>query len=333
MMRFWKNHLLASGLLLLGLVFAVEIRIIFAGHRRAALARARLELKLRELKRIEAVKPAPTEENAVAIERDLDTARQVLDVMQSQPDIHDGAVAQWRNIPVPPGRLDAYFDLTTFIEQTRERAARLGVGLKPDEYFGFSAYAAEGPDTGLIPVVFRQRLMVQYFIDALLDAHPQRIISIQRETPSAPVERASSTQGKLQPPPVGPLAPDLFVMDSRLSLRVPGATGAMAFRLVFIGSTVTLRAFLNRLAGLELPVVVRCVEAEPAEGPGLVQVEPVASDPKSIVLAAESAGGVTDSAVPVVMPVLSRFTVTVQFIDLARGGIPPPSGNGAGPAA
>ncbi len=92
----------------------------------------------------------------------------------------------------------------------------------------------------------------------------------------------------------------------------------MAFRFVFIGSTATLREFLNRLADSALPVAVRGVEGELATasetGP---PAESLPSAPPSLVLGAEETA--VDPAVPVVVPALSRFTVTVESIRLVSG--------------
>ena len=55
-----------------------------------------------------------------------------------------------------------------------------------------------------------------------------------------------------------------FAIESAGSVRYPMYVDTLAFRFVFIGQTAALRTFINRLAGFDLPVIVREVEAEPA---------------------------------------------------------------------
>jgi hypothetical protein len=109
-------------------------------------------------------------------------------------------------------------------------------------------------------------------------------------------------------------------MDPRLSLRVANLVEAMAFRLVFVGPTGTLRTFVNQLSRMELPVAVRCVEVEPAAGSEAAQNGPTASGPNSSMLVTEPPGNAADDLVLVVAPALSKFTVTVEFIGLAPAG-------------
>ena len=52
-------------------------------------------------------------------------------------------------------------------------------------------------------------------------------------------------------------------------MRAPGFLDSTAFRLVFVGQTSALRAFLNRIGSFELPVLVREVEVEPASNEDL----------------------------------------------------------------
>jgi hypothetical protein len=333
MLRLPQRPLFLSVLFLLWCAFAGEIRMIFSGHRAAGRAQARLKLELRALKQQEAVAPAPTEENAVAIEADLARAGQILVALRAGLTAPGGTRIPWENLPVPPKRTDAFFDLASFVEQARDRAAKSGVALKPDERFGFSAYAAEGPVAELIPTVFHQRLAAQYVLEALFDACPRRLVSMQREAPSFPAEPAAASHRRPQPPPADRLVPDLFVIDPRLSVRVSGMVETVALRVVFVGSTATLRAFLAKLAGSDRPTAVRCVEVEPAAGPDAVPTELAGASPKSIVLTAEPSGRAADSPLPVVVPALSKFTVTVELIELTSEDSPPPFKDRIDPAA
>jgi hypothetical protein len=100
------------------------------------------------------------------------------------------------------------------------------------------------------------------------------------------------------------------------------------FRLIFTGQTAALRALLNQLASFELPIIVRSVEVEPAAGEDIVAApaEDAAAAPSqpaapavSIVLSAPVAKAAKPVATiaPLVAKSISKFTVTVEYVELA----------------
>jgi hypothetical protein len=138
------------------------------------------------------------------------------------------------------------------------------------------------------------------------------------------------------------ISPDYFNLDPRLAAPNPELVTVSAFRLVFTGPTAALRSVLNQLATFELPVIVRTVEVEPATGedlslageessPAPAPAAPVAA---SIVL---SAAGSSKNAVaakpaalpPIVAKSISKFTVTVEFVEL----VPAAAASAAAPAS
>jgi hypothetical protein len=195
--------------------------------------------------------------------------------------------------------------------------------VKPDERFGFYTYDRTGPERDLIPQVFRQRLVAEYLVEAVLDARPSELLLLQRERPLTKAEAEALASG--QPPARQSTQAstqtntDFFEIDPRISARVPGFVGASAFRLSFIGETATLRTLLNKLASFELPLVVRSVEVEPVSKNTASTQAPAANSLSSIF------GTVTTAAPaepvkpkPLVDKVLSKFTVTVELIDLVE---------------
>jgi hypothetical protein len=315
-------------LLGIGLIAAAEGSVFHAGHKRAGRARTRLERTLREREKFASINPAATEGNARAIEADLVRAREVLATWQAELNLDEASESRWRDQPVPPERIDAFLDLAAFVERMRGDAARSGVALKSDERFSFSAFAVEGPTPGTISAVFDQKIRVQSLLAALFSAHPRRLLSVQREVPVVRVGGPASAPGRPQASRAELPSTDLFVMDPGLSSREAGLVEAMAFRVVFVGPTGTLRAFLAELARRKLPVAARLVEVEPAAGSDVARNEPAASGPKSSVHAAEPPVGAADELELVVAPALSKFTVTVEFIGLA-----PAAGQLLSPAA
>lgn len=189
----------------------------------------------------------------------------------------------------------------------RARAESAGVSLRPEEQFGFSAYAHEGPAPGLIAAIQRQKRAAECVLEALFAAHPRQLLSVQR----APAAGSGPTS-----PPPGPVGDaDTLEVDPRLLLKEPGVEQTAAFRLTFTGYTATLRQFLNRLAACDRLMVVRGVAVEPAV-------------PNSPSRTAPSPG--PESLLPAVRPALSRFAVTVESCELAER---PSSAGGDRPAA
>jgi len=314
-----------------------------------------LEKKKAELHAMGGLVPAPKREIATAIEADLARAQRSLEAMQAELRGRGPAADRLRTAKVPAARTDAYFDLATFVEKTRELAKTREVDLRPEAArFGFSIYANEGPEFDRIPAVFHQRQIAQYLIESLLDAKPRALLAVQREPALTKKEKEDRDAAALAaansaappppdaaPPPAVPDGPDFFVIDPRASARVAGYLDATAFRLVFTGQTTALRAFLNRLASFELPVLVREVEVEPAVGADVVIAPPPADDPAvasdstatSTVLSVASAPPPKPAlkpsgTAPIVAKPWCKFTVTVEYIELV-----PPAGADAAPAA
>ncbi|HWA11105.1 MAG TPA: Amuc_1100 family pilus-like protein [Opitutaceae bacterium] len=315
-------------LLFLALGIAGDICGVASLRNAAVRAEQRRDQRLLELRRHEETSPAPTEENVRAIEADLERAGRALAALREH-------LQEGRNLPAtldrdpPASRADAFFDLADFVERTREHARRSGVAVKPDERFGFSSYAAEGPAAELVPAVFRQRCAVQYIVHELIEAHPHHLVLVQREVPTTSSAATKGGRERPGPNPQERLALDFFAVDPRLSLRAPGSVEAMGFRLGFVGSTANLRDFLNRLAAGEAPAAVRAVEVEPANpadsmSDGFTRFSPNTVEGKSG--AAEET-----AAAPIAAPALLKFIVTVEMIAAAgEGAEAAPEGREAG---
>ena len=290
--------------------------------------------------------PAPAQETALQIEADLAKAKLALAAMQAELRGRGPTAARLAALKPPVARTDAFFDLATYVERSRALARKQGVTVAPAAaHFGFSLYANEGPETALIGPVFRQRVVVSYLVEALLAARPRALLTVQRERPLTAEERKTRAEALAAaaadpaalaaalPEKSATLSPDYFDLDPRLAAPATGFVEVSAFRLAFTGQTIALRALLNQLATFELPVIVRAVEVEPATGEDLASsaeensapIAPTAAAPASIVLTAPSAKGApaTKSATiaSIVAKSLSKFTVTVEFVEL----VPPPA--------
>ena len=328
MASFKSNPVFFSALIVLGVVSLGEGYCIFDRSQAAKKNHALLIKKRSELAALQGVNPFPSEANKAAVEADLRRTQAALATMHEELKGRGPTAEQLRNAKVPAEPTDVFFDLANFVEKTRDKAKQADVKIKADERFGFSAYSSAGPERDLIPQVFRQRQVSQYLLEALFASHPSELISLQRERPLTNEQVAAIAAG--QPAPVIPADAnatnsantDLFEIDPRISARVPGFVSATAFRLTFIGETEALRTLLNKLAAFELPLVVRSVEVEPATAS--TSAPDAAPAPAANSLSAifgNTASATTAPAEPVkpkplVAKLPSKFTVTVELIDL-----------------
>lgn len=330
-MSSFKSHpAFYSVLVALGLVVAAEGWLVYNRHAAAQKARAVLERRERELKAFANVSPAPTAEMAGQVEVDRDRTERALAAMQTELKGRGPAAEKITAATAPAERADAFFDIANFVEAMRAKAAKLEVAAKPNEGFGFASHANSGPELDLIPFVFKQRLITAYLVEAALEARPRRFDGVQRDRPLTAAQRQQINQALAagQPEPQfasvasgGADAADYFAIERRISARRHGFVDTMAFRVAFSGQTNALRVFLNKLAGFELPLVVRSVEVEPAadlNGGAAKPAAPAAGSLDAIFGGGPAAAATParDAPVPLVAENYSKFTVTVEFVDL-----------------
>lgn len=269
---------------------------IVRGHRSANSKLLRARKELRALSKTE---PSPT--ITAASELELGLSRQQIEVEKLKLELVGAAssVANPVGRDAPLERADGFFDIAAFVERMHDTATRRGVRLNADERFGFAAYAHAGPEIDALAAIFRQRCAIEYLLQILFDARPQALLAVQRERESIKAAAQTASEPLRRDGSNG----DSFEWDSRLSSRIAETVDAFAMRISFVAETVTLRALLNRLDAFEVPLVVREVEVEPAakvergqDRAAVNQVEPA----------------------PLVAKMLSRFTVTVEWVGTAN---------------
>jgi len=350
-----KNPLFATVITLCALLVLGEAGLIYERTVAWRAAEKKLTEQTNELQGMAALTPPPTPEVAAAVEADLAKAQAALASMQSELKGRGPTAERLRAAKIPAARTDAYFDLATFMEKMRALAQKNDVEIRPEAaQFGFAVYAKDPPETERIEPVFRQRQVAQYLIESLLEARPRAVLAVKRERTMTKAEKearaAAQANGEPAPEPESTDdGSDYFAIDPRVSARVPGFVDTTAFRLAFTGQTVALRTFLNKLAGFELPVLVREVEVDPAsaeEAASEMPEEPAAAEPAananpapSVVLSDDPSNGApvaprpvakprVSTATPIVTKPLSKFTVTVEYIELVP---PAPPADGAAP--
>ena len=304
-MNWFKSFSLSgSALVLVAGLLATEGWELGRERQQARRALAALEQRKQERLQFSRKLPALSKESEQAIGREIAASQDYLAGLRaSLSDGGNGLVA----VPPPTTALEAYFDLAAFVERARQLALDAQVLIRPDERFAFGSHRRQGPETALVPAVFRQRQRLEYLVGTLIAARPQALLAMQRERPRIGRQPGSRNpadhEGGVSAAGTGSGPEDDFlVFDGRLSLRLPGQVECDAFRLEFTGQTHSLRTFLNRLAVSQQPYFVRCVEAEPL-GLGA----PVGSS-------SSPAGG---GPVPLVAQNFSRFAVVVEYLELA----------------
>lgn len=343
---FRKYPLFATGLAVCALVALGELAFLYERYAASREASVRLRQRKDELAAMEQLTPPPTRPVAAAIEADLAKAQATLAALQAELKGRGPAVERLRAAKVPAARTDSFFDLATYMERMRELAEKNGVEVRAEaSRFGFVQYANEGPETDRIEPVFRQRQLAEFLLEALLAAKPRTLVAVKRERPLTKAEREARAAAEAAGTPVEDPAPgagdspDFFAVDPRVTARVKGHIETAPFRFVFTGQTAALRNFLVRLAEFELPVLVREVEVEPVGGEEAAAFlaegakpagEPAADAkaPPATKAAPKAAAPRAPAAVPIVTRSLSRFTVTVELVEL----VPPAAPGGENPA-
>ena len=338
-MSFKKTSFFSLLLVLLGLVALGAVWCIWERASAVRSAEQKLVRVRAQLQAVADTAPSPSRETAAQIEADLNRAQRALTTMQAELRGRGPGAARLAATKPPAMRTDAFFDLATFVSNARALTLKQGVQIAPGAAnFGFSLYANEGPETALIEPVFRQRLVANYLVEALLSARPRALLSVQRERPLNTEERKARNDALVAAaadPAAAPLStessttlsPDYFDLDARLLARAPGLVEISGFRLIFTGQSAALRALLNQLARFELPIIVRAVEVEPAAGEDLLAAPAeetalttkLAAPASSIVLSAPApkAAKAASTISPLVAKSVSKFTVTVEYVELA----------------
>lgn len=166
---------------------------------------------------------------------------------------------------------DFYFELVDFGVKLREKAAGRGVALRdPQETFGFREFIEkkQGPAVGELPAVHRQREVLRFITEALIEAGPREILSVSRLTATPPPPpSASPTEDVSSAPSAGNALKAGAAASAAPAVNWPAALlpagtvqAADGFRLEFSGQTESLRGFLTAMTTAPWPLVVSEIE-------------------------------------------------------------------------
>jgi len=158
--------------------------------------------------------------------------------------------------------------------------------------FGFEKYFRTTliPEGEVVPRLDKQRQILSYILDQLIDADPTAIREVNRED----LEDVSGDKG--------------FQIDPVISARVPDVIDTFAFQVTFTGYTPVLRRFLNNLAKFQLPVVVRSVSVDRINSKSQADASEIFNPVNTIVNG--------DEKTPIISETESLFVVTLEFIEV-----------------
>ncbi len=306
---FKKNILFTIIMVLLAGLLAAEIYYVLGRRQEANEAEAEFQAKVEEHNKLSSKKILPHENNVALlqteVERKQDELGQYHTLLKGDSELQEA----FKNHP--KSRADAFFDIASFVQEYRRKAAEAEVGISENETFGFGAYATTGPAEDQLAEVYKQRLIVARILDEVFEAGPQALLSIRR-----PGEGGSQGQRE---------GGGSFNLESKFSVAIPDMATTLPFEVVFTGHTDTLRSFLNQLSTYETPLMVRKVEVTPAaENPGEQRQQAEGGSPRRRSAPARqetpdaTAEGENETreAVPLVRDNLSRFTVALEFVDV-----------------
>lgn len=197
--------------------------------------------------------------------------------------------------------------------------APTAIATPADFAFGFEAYIDKGvvpANKAAIPVLDKQRQIMSYIVDQLIDAAPTAIQQIQREEMEFQTAPAGENGNGAKPRKLSG-----FQINPAISARAPGAIDTLAFSVTFTGYTKSLRQFLNNLAKFDLPIVVRSVEVARPSGSATTATKKKTTKGLDDIFGAFGGGSEETEAPmleqkPVISENVSSFTVILEFIEI-----------------
>lgn len=289
------------------LAFAAGAYLAFAESGKIGKAKQKIATAETQLNGILFADPAPTVENVEASEGNVSQL--------------SGELAKIREELQRGARLTASTDgigvmaaIQQYISEFQRKASsnldEIGeadpIEVPRDFAFGFDLYLDESTmldDPEKIPVLDKQRQILEYLLNKLIAAQPHGIQEVERELLEFP-EKDGFPKG--------------FEISEANSASVPGAIDTLAFSVTFTGYTNSLRQFLNELAKFDLPIVVRSIKVERPSG------QATTATPRNNVDDLFSAfGGTSDDEEEVeetkklvISENTSSFTVVLEFIEI-----------------
>ncbi|MGC6424994.1 MAG: hypothetical protein ACON4O_08430 [Lentimonas sp.] len=248
-----KNTVFCLVWLICILAAAAGIYFVFGESGKVAAAKSQISSAESQLNGLLNANPAPSQQNVEASEKNVADLNAQL--KQIREDLQKGSrlTISTDGVGVSAAIQQYISDFQNRVESAVDKNGEAAAILVPENFgFGFDKYIDSGAmledgskDTRSLD---KQRLVLSYLVNKLIEADPTSITAVEREILEDPANEKS------------------FKVDDAISARVPGAIDTMGFQVTFTGYTSVLRSFLNELAKFELPIVVRSIAVERPEG-------------------------------------------------------------------
>jgi hypothetical protein len=318
--------LFAVVMVILAGVVGFEVMLVLKKRGHAQEAQKSFYKQVEDYQRLLHQRVLPAQQNIELTRQEIERQREELEIYTSEMRGRRDWAAEFARHPVSGP--DSVFEIITFAEEYRRRAAVANVTMAnlDNEFFGFQAYSQTGPNEANLATVHKQRLIVGHLLDRIFAAQPETLISVRRPGEGRGPAAADTGERAAPGDRGGAVGTAGFSLNPQLSAAISGIAETMPFEVVFTGRSSTLRTFLNDLASFEMPLIVRSVEVSSLtesgrrgdgeqavrrrRAPGAAQEETPATRPDGAPPRDENVELVSDN--------LSRFTVTIEFIDLVQ---------------
>jgi hypothetical protein len=307
------------------LVFAGGCYMTFAQFGKVSKAESGVKSAQQQLSSLSNSDPAPSQYNLQASEQNVAQLSQDLESIRDNLKRGSRIEASEDGVRVMAGIQQYISEYQTkaaeHVKSTGTEEAVVVPIETPDNFaFGFERYIGEASvpaNKAVIPLLDKQRQILEYLMNNLIASDPKGIKSVNREW--VEVDSASSANNK-----AADESKTGFKISPEVSARVPGAIDTMAFRITFSGYTGSLRKFLNSLSQFDMPIVVRSVKVERA-APETANKRPAQNNNLDDIFSVFGGGSqktetkeveAAPKAKPIFTEIVSDFTVIVEFIDI-----------------
>lgn len=292
-MELFKRNLFFF-LFCIGAIFAAIVlaALIFLESQKLAKAKAQIASADEQVKAVMFADPSPTNKNVKEARSNFEDLQERLEGVYQE--LQKGAYLETNDdgVRVISSILRYISDYKKRVDNHVDSNSVPAPIKVPGQFaFGFERYFQSTliPEGEIVPFLDKQRQILSYILDKLINAGPSSIQAVKRQD----FYNSASDKG--------------FKIDPVISARVPGAIDTLAFQVAFTGYTPTLRKFLNSLAYFQLPVVVRSVEVD--------RISSRSGGRSNRIFNLET-GAEGDNKTPVISEIESLFTVTLEFIEI-----------------
>lgn len=315
---FWRNPLFYA--VLTALLGVCAAGLWYLTEQRAQLAELKRSFDAKSLQytRYHTARPSPTKTNLIALEENYAELYSVYERAMAELDI--GSYDRVKLFGETPDSRAAWsYAINRYIAGARMQAQGNGILLPSNATFGFSDPGYVPPEDAAL-YVHEQIVLMNELLEMLFSSRITSFDSIQRG--AKPVEARKGARPSANRAPRVTSSVDEFLVPSGLTAAIPDTISTYAFRLVFTGQSLALRNFLNNIVASRLPFAIREIEVGLASEAGVRNEQaPTAGNPFATNRA--SRNGEAPVVVPIIAENISRFVVTLEFLDLAVA-VPPP---------